>query len=151
MRGCGSVLVVLSSSLLRPGTLPDQKRKIHLTHLFSFPRPPLCWSGLQRLHLPIPLHRPDALVRVDLRLVNLGSICSIYLASPINHYQSTATRQTYIMLQSITFPVSLRAITGKIVSDLIRRTVARGKNQGLWRELGPLLYQSNIPRSNKAR
>ncbi|WP_146132418.1 glutaminase, partial [Marivita geojedonensis] len=31
----------LPSSLLRPGTLPDQERKIHLTHLFRFLRPPL--------------------------------------------------------------------------------------------------------------
>lgn len=41
MQGCGSVSVVLPSSLLRPGTLPDQERKIHLTHLLRFLRPPL--------------------------------------------------------------------------------------------------------------
>lgn len=31
--------------LLRPGTLPDQERKIHLTHLFKFIGPPLLRVG----------------------------------------------------------------------------------------------------------
>ena len=41
MQGCGSVWVVLLSSLLRPCTLPDQERKTHLTQLFRFLGPPL--------------------------------------------------------------------------------------------------------------
>ncbi|MEO0566490.1 MAG: hypothetical protein AAF066_02075 [Pseudomonadota bacterium] len=35
----------MPSSLLRPGTLPDQERKIHLTQLFRFLRPPLSAGG----------------------------------------------------------------------------------------------------------
>ena len=41
MQGYGSVWLVLPSSLLRPGTLPDQERDNHLTQLFRFVRPPL--------------------------------------------------------------------------------------------------------------
>jgi hypothetical protein len=44
-QGCGSVSVVLPSLLLRPGTLPDQERKIHLTQLFRFLGPPLPTIG----------------------------------------------------------------------------------------------------------
>ncbi|QUJ78094.1 hypothetical protein KDD17_10285 [Sulfitobacter albidus] len=45
MQGCGSVLVVLPSSLFHPGTLPDQERKIHLAQLFRFLGPPLQLCG----------------------------------------------------------------------------------------------------------
>jgi len=45
-------LVVLPSSLMCPGTLPDQERKIHLTHLFRFVGPPLSYVGLLFEQLP---------------------------------------------------------------------------------------------------
>jgi len=39
-----------------PATLPDQERKIHLTHLFRFTQPPLTcdktnWSGLRHIRM----------------------------------------------------------------------------------------------------
>jgi hypothetical protein len=81
MQGYGSVWVVLPCSLLRPGTLPDQERKFHLTHLFRFLGRPLYiakyWDGLilflsdgrieidnntvERAIRPIALNRKNAL------------------------------------------------------------------------------------------
>jgi len=51
MQGCGSVSVVLPSSLLRPGTLPDEERKIHLTQLFKIVGQPLYVLGDPELEL----------------------------------------------------------------------------------------------------